>query len=87
MHLLKKGSKPITGERKRRKLNILGDFDQYQDAIAVDSKKKEEQKNEESEAQMQQQMLSINPSTAHGHMNGQVNVIGNVEDQTANELS
>ena len=44
------------------------------------SQKNEEQKQEETEAQMQQQMLSIDSSKAHGRMSGQVNVIGNVED-------
>ena len=47
----------------------------------------EEQKQEETEAQMQQQMLSIDSSKAHGHMSGQVNVIGNVEDSAFNDHS
>ena len=40
----------------------------------------EEQKKEETETQMQQQMQIISSSEPHGHMSGQVNVIGNVED-------
>ena len=87
VHLLKKSSKPITEQRKRLKLNPLGDLDEYRRAQALASQKNEEQKQEETEAQMQQQMLSIDSSKAHGHMSGQVNVIGNVEDSAFNDHS
>ena len=36
---------------------------------------------------MHQQMLTIDSSKAHGHMSGQVNVIGNVEDSAFNDHS
>ena len=68
----------------------INNRDKTNDQITIDAAKAiydymkaqetEEQKQEETEAQMQQQMLSIDSSKAHGHMSGQVNVIGNVED-------
>ena len=32
LHLLKSGSKPAPGERKRKKIPILGSFGQYKDS-------------------------------------------------------
>ena len=43
LHLLKAGSKPVPQERKRKKIEILGSFDQFKHQL-------EEHKQEESEA-------------------------------------
>jgi len=43
--LLKQSSKPVPQERKRRKIDLFGTYDQFKQA-------QEEQKQEESEAQM-----------------------------------
>lgn len=44
LHLLKASSKPVPQERKRKKIEILGSFNQFKDQL-------EEHKQEESEAE------------------------------------
>jgi len=44
IHLLKQSSKPVPQERKRRKINLIGTFDEYKQHM-------EEKKKEETEAE------------------------------------
>jgi hypothetical protein len=82
IHLLKERSKPVPQERKRRKIDIMGTFEQY-------SQGKEERKGEEAEADVEmsqrQSIHSQLPDKSGGKMlidNNQPNIIGNVEDQS-----
>ena len=83
LHLLKAKSKPVPQQRKRRKIELLGTFDQFKQS-------QEEFKQEESEAEMiMSQTQQVHP-LSHGiimedsnQLLQQPNIIGNAEDQTA----
>ena len=66
---MKASSKRVPQDRKRRKIDLLGTFEQFQ-------AQQEEQKQEESEAQAEESAFA-------DHENSQVvpNVIGNAEDE------
>ena len=66
---MKASSKRVPQDRKRRKIDLLGTFEQFR-------AQQEEQKQEESEAQAEERSFA-------DHENSQVvpNVIGNAEDE------
>ena len=80
LHLLKSSSKPVPQQRKRRKVEILGTFDQYKT-----QKEEFKQSDSASEVAMSQrhsvQKEIIDPNKSHSSLNNPTpNIISNVED-------
>ena len=65
LHLLKSSSKPVTQQRKRKKISLYGTFEQYKEA-------QEEQKQEESHS-------NLFPAPHKDKVEGESNQSGRIE--------
>ena len=77
---MKQSSKPVPQERKRRKIDLKGTFEQF---LQI----QEEQKREETEAEVAAANQNQADQNAAINNNSGPNIIGNVEDMQSMQLA